>query len=453
MSRNGLSRREFLKTAAAATAGFAAFSAGTALAESARSPARQEVTMQFWAEGEWEGWVADQIEQFQEAKPGTTIEFVTFKWGEMTPKLLTASAGGAAPNITIQDRFRMAGWASRGGATPLDDFVEQYNVDPEAYWPATWAEAVWQGTVYSIPWETDGRFLYWNKDLVEAAGFDPETTPPSHDWDAIKDMAQKLTTTTDDGAVDIMGFVPSQALNYGNGGDYVYAWANGGEFLKDERTAWMDNPKLVETLQWQLDVVNAVGGMDKAAEFAAGWPTTAGYSPFGAGKLAMMVNGDWMLSNFAQYYPDINFGMAPWRMRNDEESSIGFAGGFCLAVPAGAKDIPTTYEFLSQLISFEAQVDIGIRAQVIPCLKEAALSEDLINSSPFPELRKLANESMEYANFRPVSPVAQLIQDLWTFPGTGRDWVLYGQKTPEEACADMQAEVQKALDEFWATVQ
>ena len=59
---------------------------------------------------------------------------------------------------------------------------------------------------------------------------------------------------------------------------------------------------------------------------------------------------------------------------------------------------------------------------------------------------------MQYANFRPITPVGQLIQDLWTFPGTGRDWVLYGQKTPEQACADMQEQVQQQLDEYWASV-
>ena len=83
--------------------------------------------------------------------PNVSIEFVTFKWGEMTPKLMTASAGGAAPHITRQDRFRMAGWAGRGGATLLDDFVDQYNINGDDYFPATWAEGVWAGKVYSIP--------------------------------------------------------------------------------------------------------------------------------------------------------------------------------------------------------------------------------------------------------------------------------------------------------------
>jgi multiple sugar transport system substrate-binding protein len=469
MASKGLSRRAFLRAAGVVSVGAAAAAcvpvaapapaqppaaqptaAEEAAPTQAAAPAAAPVTLQFWSEG-FSDWVQKEITAYKQVEPQVTIDFVTFQWGEMTPKLLTASAGGTAPNCVIQDRFRMAGWSSRGGATELGDYITQYNINPDDYWPATWAEGVWQGKVYCIPFETDGRFVFWNKDLVAAAGLDPEQEPPTYDWAGVMDMAKKLTKLASDGSVDIMGFVPSQMLNYGNGGDYVYAWADGGEFMKDDKTAWLDNPKLVETLQWELDCVNAVGGIDKTAAFAAGWPTTAGYSPFGAGKLVLSMDGDWNLSNFAKYYPDLKFGMAPWHVRNDKEKVTGFAGGFCFAIPAGAKELPASFKWLNYISSYEAQVDEGISEQNIPCLKKAALSDDLINSSPYPDLRRLANESMQYARFRPITPVGQMIQDLWTYPGTGRDWALYGQKTPEQACADMQAQVQKALDDYWAS--
>ncbi len=458
MRTTAVSRRTFLKFSAGAL-GVSALAACAPVGAPAAAPAEgeaapaaaEELTLSFWSEGAAE-WAEQMNAQYMEANPNINIEFVTFQWGEMTPKLMTASAGGTAPNITRQDRFRMAGWAGRGGAEPLDSFVDQYGINAEDYWPATWAEGVWQGTVYSIPFYTDGRFVFWNKDIFAEAGLDPDAPPPTQDWEAMIDLSAQLTKTADDGSVDIMGFVPSQMLGYGNGGDYVYAWANGGEFMKDDRTAWMDNPKLVETLQWQADVIEAVGGMDKASEFSAGWPTIAGFSPFGAGNLAVMVSGDWVLMDISKYYEGMNFGMAPWHMRGSDTDVTGFAGGFCLAVPAGAPNLDETFAFLNVLASRDSQVLQAVLGQSIPCLKEAALSDEVVNSSPYPELRRMANESMEYANFRPITPVGQLIQDLWTFPGTGRDWVLYGQKSPEEACADMQTQVQQQLDEFWASV-
>ena len=88
-------------------------------------------------------------------------------------------------------------------------------------------------------------------------------------------LAEQLTKTTDDGAVEVMG-LPSQMLGYGNGGDYVYP---GPTAPSPHRL--LDNPKLVETMQWQYDCVNAVGGIDKASEFRAGrpWPVSTPLAP------------------------------------------------------------------------------------------------------------------------------------------------------------------------------
>jgi multiple sugar transport system substrate-binding protein len=466
MTKKSLSRRAFLRGAGVTMAGLAvaacapaapapaaeapAAPAASTEAPAAAAPAAAAAKIAFWTEG-WPEWITPQIDAYKKVKPETTIDFVTFKWGEMMPKLLTATAGGTSPNLIIQDRFRMAGWAARGGCTALDDYVAQYKINKDDYIPATWAECIWQGKVNAIPWQTDGRFIFWNKDLFAAAGLDPEKVPPTEDWAAMVDLAKKLTKTASDGSVDVMGYVPAQVLNYGNGGDFVYAWANGGEFMKDEKTAWMDNPKLIETLTWQNDVITAVGGMDKASAFASGWPTTAGFSAFGSGKLAMAVDGDWNLANWKKYYPDLKFGMAPWNMRNDASKSTGFAGGFCMAVPTGAKELPATFEWLNYLTSYDNQVDVGVKLQCIPALTKAAMSDALINSSPYPDLRKMANQSMQYANFRPITPAGDTIQELWAGPGTGRDWVLYGKKTVDQAIKDMQTQVQQALDDFWAS--
>ena len=56
----------------------------------------EAVNLEFWSEGAAD-WAEERIEKYQEMMPSVSIEFVTFKWGEMTPKLMTASAGGAAP--------------------------------------------------------------------------------------------------------------------------------------------------------------------------------------------------------------------------------------------------------------------------------------------------------------------------------------------------------------------
>ena len=76
----------------------------------------------------------------------------------------------------------------------------------------------------------------------------------------------------------------------------------------------------------------------------------------------------------------------------------------------------------------------------------------MISDSPYPELRRMANESLQYSRYRAVTPVAQEIHNMWCRPGTARDWALYGEKTAQQACDDMQQIVQKALDDYWMSV-
>ena len=47
------------------------------------------------------------------------------------------------------------------------------------------------GILYVVPFQVTGRYLYWNKDLFEAAGLDPDVPPASYEeWE---EMAEKIT--------------------------------------------------------------------------------------------------------------------------------------------------------------------------------------------------------------------------------------------------------------------
>ncbi len=121
-------------------------------------------------------------------------------------------------------------------------------------------------------------------------------------------------------------------------------------------------------------------------------------------------------------------------------------------MPAGAPNLDETFAFLDVLASRDSQVLQAVLGQSIPCLKEAALSDEVVNEAALSGLAAhgervdgICELPPDYAG-RPVDPGPV---DL---PGHRRDWVLYGQKSPEQACADMQAQVQQQLDEFWASV-
>lgn len=404
--------------------------------------AAAQTKVNFW--GEWaEREVMPIIEGFEKANPDYVVEYTQFKWGEMMPRLLTAQAAGTPPDVLIQDRFRVGGWAARNGARALDDLIAaDPEITPEQFWPATWYEANWQGKQYAIPWQTDVRAVYWNKDIFASLGLDPDTEPDTSNWEAMADLAVKLTEIDSSGNVVRIGFIPSQG-NWGNGGDYVYVWANGGDFMSaDGKTVTLDDPKIAETLEWMCDVAKRSGGIEKLSAFGATFLEGA-QKPFLTGQIAMQVTGDWEYRDILKYNPDLNFGVGSWKVRGTS-TPITFSGGFALAIPAGLKNTEGAWKLIKYMASLDGQVKLIESTGTIPALRAAA-EDELVTKDP---TRKYLVDLTEYTRYRPVSPVAQLIQDMWV--GSARDEALYGKKTPVQALKDANRTIQRQLDEFWA---
>ena len=92
-----------------------------------------------------------------------------------------------------------------------------------------------------------------------------------------------------------MGFVPI----YGQGWLYLWSWQEeDGEVVMsaDGRTCTLANPQTVKALTALVSWYDALGGVDAVNSFAGGFGSEA-QDPFIQGKLAMKVDGDWVLSS------------------------------------------------------------------------------------------------------------------------------------------------------------
>ena len=85
-------------------------------------------------------------------------------------KLLTSIRGGVAPDVYMADRFTVPQRAAEGVLEELPADVAGMS---SQYLPFAWAETQFQGKTYALPFDTDARALWYNKDLITAAGEDP----------------------------------------------------------------------------------------------------------------------------------------------------------------------------------------------------------------------------------------------------------------------------------------
>ncbi len=110
---------------------------------------------------------------------GSTVEFVFIaqtQGSQADEKLLTAVAGGNPPPLYYADRFTVPQFAQQGFFTEITDFADAAGVSEEDYYPFAWEETVYQDGIYALSFDTDTRGIWWNKDIFEEVGLDPENT-------------------------------------------------------------------------------------------------------------------------------------------------------------------------------------------------------------------------------------------------------------------------------------
>ncbi len=411
------------------------------------------------------------VREFQRRHPNIVVSVLSMGSGQMNPqKLMTAIVGNVPPDVIHQDRFPIGDWASRETFIPLDDFILRDANDPYAirerdYYKPCWAEATYKGRVFAIPSGTDDRCLYYNRTLFRQAGLDPDKPPRT--WDELKDFAERLTVPSADRTTyKSIGFIP----NYGNSWLYMYSWANGAEFMSmDGKTCTMNNPYSVEALKYMVDMYDMMGGVTKVDAFASGFESND-LDPFLTGKVAMKIDGNWVLNNIARFGPDLDFGVVaapvpaerllpdydkrwqpvgvvpsrngiptPHLPNNDtvtldprperfkgQPEQITWSGGYSFAIPTGAQHPQEGWEFIKWMTSPEAAV-IEATAQeefnrskdrpFVPNISanirtnEAVLAKFPPKSEKFRKPLQFFVDMMPYAKFRPVTFVGQRLWD------------------------------------------
>ena len=407
-------------------------------------------------------------------------------------RFLVSVAGGTPPDVIFFDRYAVAEWAARGGFEPLDRYIRQDLADiasgrrtdivpddvprQERFYKPCWDEGMYDGKVYGIPNSVDNRALFYNADLLIAAGLTEtgadgqvRARPPAT-WQELKDYGVQLTQHDEKGRIKVIGF----PAYYGNSWLYMYGWMNGGQFMSPDRTeCWLDKPPIAEALEYIKGVYDAQGGYTKVKAFEAGFQGNE-LDPFIQGKVAMKIDGVWIMRNLAAYGRDLNFavGAPPMPQRRIDELTaagkaprISWCGGWAYAIPSTARNKPAAWEFIRFITSdrafriaaendrilAESQGRLYVPVQCpVRKLNEEFYEKYVLNNDRLPrrfkEGFKVFNDLLPHSKFRPVTPVGQL---LWNKHRDAAEEVLEGtDRSAAEALRYHTAAVQRRLNEI-----
>ncbi len=421
-------------------------------------------------------------------------------------RFLVSVAGGTPPDVIYFDRYAVAEWAARGAFEPLDPYIERDLKDiasgrrsdiaradvptPDRFYETCWDEAMYKGGVYGIPNSVDNRALYYNADLLIAAGFseevvDPDTgekklrARPPRTWEEIvgtpgkgyrDGYAWRLTQRDAKGRLKVIGF----PAYYGNSWLYMYGWMNGAKFMSDDRMrCTLGERRIVEALTFMRRVYDIQGGYREAKAFEAGFRGDE-LDPFIQGKIAMKIDGVWVMRRQASYGREQNFGVAPNPMpagriaeleAAGKKPAISWCGGWSYAIPTSAHHKDAAWEFIRFITSdkafrmgaendrivAESQGRLFVPNQCpVEKLNEEFYEKYVLRNDRLPTRFKTAykvfNDLIPYSKFRPVTPVGQM---LWNHHRYAAEDVLNEPAyDPAERLTYHAAAVQRRLDEI-----
>jgi multiple sugar transport system substrate-binding protein len=439
---------------APASAGASASAAAGASAEptaiTGATCASTAVTVKFWTSHRPpdSNSLANIVNAFNAANPEICVKMTIVPGAETdVAKLLTAIRGGVAPDVYMADRFTVPQRASEGVLAKLPADVAALSTQ---YLPFAWAETQFKGDTYAMPFDTDARALWYNKDLITAAGQDPaqlDIAKGAPTIDTVTKIADAMNKKDSSGNYDVMGWMPGGPGAGGNAGafdqgwHYTWGFVNGGKFadLAACKVTPTD-PGVVAGFQFMYDWAKA-----HDPQAVSRWVTTnlvpngpAAQNPFWTGKLGMTISGDWRIAEQTEYAPSGNYGFTFIPVPKAGDTSATWAGGWSMALIPDSKAADQAVKFMKYIAGPEGQAVYTKETTHLPTLD--ALLKD---ASLYDPAHKAFLDLLPTAHSRPPLAAGAAYWDALT---TAQGSVELNTKQPQAALQEVLDAVQPQLD-------
>lgn len=246
---------------------------------------------------------------------------------QLHQKLPAAIATGTAPDLVLFGVENIAPYVSSDSLEDISDFWDATGVDPSNFLDNVLELSYVDGKLYGTPMQYNVQYLYWNKDLFEAAGLDPDTPPAT--MDELAEYAELLTDPSEN----------RFGLALPTGATYMqFLWANGGDADDPaENKNLLYSEENIETLNWLKDLT--AKGVSPANITGSEADTM-----LQAGQIAMYMSGPWQINGLREQ--GINFGIAPCVAGT--AGAFSPAGGCSYVIPKGTGEAQkqAAYKFM-----------------------------------------------------------------------------------------------------------
>ena len=238
-------------------------------------------------------WWASFVEKFNTANENINLVVDVVSWADIYTVVNTRIANGDAPDLLNIDVF--ADYVADDLLLPASEWVTEETY--AKFYPQFLEQSVVDGTVWAVPDLASARALYYNADILAAAGVEVPTT-----WAELQAACEAIKAY--DASIYPWGI--DMTTDEGQACFAYYAWTNGGGFTDAEGDWTLNSAENVEAVKYSTGLVAAgLTNTDPATETRYDLQEL-----FAAGKLAMMIGPNQISTYCASSENPINFGVA-----------------------------------------------------------------------------------------------------------------------------------------------
>lgn len=242
-------------------------------------------------------------------------------------QLSTAFAAGTGPTMILASsayRFTYGDYMQN-----ISDVFDQTNLDQSDFIQSYLDYCSEGDALYFLPFQVVGYYMYWNKDLFEAAGLDPEAPPTT--WDEWTSYAEQIT----DESRNVYG----SGLSY----DYNYQVAHimqrfGGLAVTQNNGIWTAN---FEGNEGYVKYLNMYRNLVEDGSNPLEADTD---SMMSAGQVGMTIGGPWVTAGLDTAGINYGIGLIPTGDAGDMNSVEVL--GFSVTTQASDEEKAAAYKFM-----------------------------------------------------------------------------------------------------------
>ncbi|MGY3716466.1 extracellular solute-binding protein [Sutcliffiella cohnii] len=378
--------------------------------------------------------VDELIKEFEEANPGIKVKHTTFPYDQFNERVAAQVPAGRGPDVINL----FYGWVPRyvdsGYLQPLPKEAFPHETIESEFFPMVESVKL-DGEYWTIPTAVRTIALFYNKDLFEEAGLDPNSPPAT--WDELVDYSIKLTKRDSNGRLAQAGMAwePSQQGHHWFRDALLYQ--AGGQGLSEDRKTiqWNQTNAGLEAFKYWLNFVteHEVGERNFYTDDVTAFKT---------GNAAMNIDGSFRIGTLQNDTPDLNYAIAPLPSKDGNKATqASFWSNGITSKVEGAK-LDASVKFLQFLTSEDVMERWLDEIGELPAKQSVALQDKYLNH----ELYGAFIEQLPYANahfFVDESRERDLVIQAV-------DRVLLQGVSPEDAYKELVESTQALFDEYWS---